>query len=107
MAKLRSDLAARMDRELTVSEPPAASSQPRRDVPSDRPKGVGEKVYVPPSRQNMKRIQGYFSARVKRQLRIMAAEQDKTEEELVGEALNLLFQTNGLPTIAFESKDSR
>lgn len=107
MAKLRSDLAARMDRELTVSEPLAASGQPRNDAPSDRPKGVGAKVYVPPSRQNMKRIQGYFSTRVKRQLRIMAAEQDKTEEELVGEALNLLFQTHGLPTIAFESKDSR
>jgi hypothetical protein len=55
----------------------------------------------------MKRIQGYFSARVKRQLRVLAAEQDKTEEELVGEALNLLFQTHGLPTIAFENKDNR
>jgi hypothetical protein len=53
----------------------------------------------------MKRIQGYFTPRVKRQLRMLAAQTDKTEEQLVGEALNLLFQTNGLPAIAFEGKE--
>jgi hypothetical protein len=61
--------------------------------------------YVAPSRQQMKRIQGYFSPRVKRQLRMLAAQEDKTEEQLVGEALNLLFQTHGLPSIAFEGKE--
>ena len=54
----------------------------------------------------MKRIQGYFSLRVKRQLRMLAAQSDKTEEQLVGEALNMLFQTHGLPAIAFESKEA-
>ena len=109
MAKVRPDLAARMDRELAIAEP-AAPERPAAVVPAAsaaaRNEGEG-RVYVPPSRQNMKRIQGYFSARVKRQLRVLAAEQDKTEEELVGEALNLLFQTHGLPMIAFENKDSR
>jgi hypothetical protein len=109
MAKVSADLAARMDRELAIAEPAA----PERLVAvapavgaAVRKEGEG-RAYIPPSRQNMKRIQGYFSARVKRQLRVLAAEQDKTEEELVGEALNLLFQTHGLPTIAFENKDSR
>jgi|SRR4051812_10162762 hypothetical protein len=108
MVKARPDLAARMDRELAVADP-AAPDRPTAVAPAvDTARKEGEgRAYVPPSRQNMKRIQGYFSARVKRQLRVLAAEQDKTEEELVGEALNLLFQTHGLPMIAFENKDSR
>ncbi len=103
MSKVRPNLAARMDAELAAPEP-----QPSRTAPAvaeESGKGSGP-AYVPPSRQNMKRIQGYFSARVKRQLRMLAAQNDKTEEQLVGEALNLLFQTNGLPAIAFEGKEA-
>ena len=95
MRKVRPDLAARMDLELTT---PAA---PDSEAPGSE---VGRGIA--PSRQNMKRIQGYFSPRVKRQLRMLAAQTDKTEEQLVGEALNLLFQTQGLPAIAFEGKES-
>jgi hypothetical protein len=98
MRKARPDLAARMDLELTTPAP----AQP---VPATFGSEEG-RGYVPPSRQNMKRIQGYFSPRVKRQLRMLAAQSDKTEEQLVGEALNLLFQTQGLPTIAFEGKEA-
>ena len=97
MPKTRPDLAARMDLELAAPAPAPASSG------SVEGRAI---AYIPPSRQNMKRIQGYFSPRVKRQLRMLAAESDKTEEQLVGEALNLLFQTQGLPTIAFEGKES-
>src|SRR4051812_27837846 len=106
MRKARPDLAARMDRELAPPEPftrPAAKAAASGQL-DDAGEGRGP-VYVPPSRQNMKRIQGYFSPRVKRQLRMLAAQSDKTEEQLVGEALNLLFQTNSLPTIAFEGKE--
>jgi hypothetical protein len=103
MSKVRPNLAARMDAELAAPEP-----QPSRTAPAvAEESGKGRApAYVPPSRQNMKRIQGYFSARVKRQLRMLAAQNDKTEEQLVGEALNLLFQTNGLPAIAFEGKEA-
>lgn len=102
MPKARPDLAARMDLELATPEPVS------RPAVRPAPKDAGEErgpIYVPPSRQNMKRVQGYFSPRVKRQLRMLAAQTDKTEEQLVGEALNMLFQTNGLPTIAFEGKE--
>ncbi len=61
--------------------------------------------YVPPSRSGMKRIQGYFSPRVKRQFRLLAVNSDLSEEELVGRALNLLFKAEGLPEIAFDGKD--
>jgi len=88
-----------MDLELTTPVPPASAK------PSSEEEGRA-RARIPPSRQNMKRIQGYFSPRVKRQLRMLAAQSDKTEEQLVGEALNLLFQTQGLPTIAFEGKEA-
>ncbi len=102
MPKPRPDLAARMDIELAAPElaPKAASIATRTEEA-----GRG-RAYLPPSREGMKRIQGYFTPRVKRQLRMLAAQTDKTEEQLVGEALNLLFQTNGLPAIAFEGKEA-
>jgi hypothetical protein len=103
MPKPRPDLAARMDLEL--AEPPPVDARPESaDATAAGRKGRGG-TYVAPSRQNMKRIQGYFSPRVKRQLRLLAAQEDKTEEQLVGEALNLLFKTHSLPAIAFEGKD--
>src|SRR3954467_11612312 len=103
MRKIRPDLAARMDLELATPEPPV---RPVPATPKPGPEEGRGVMYVPPSRQNMKRIQGYFSPRVKRQLRMLAAQSDKTEEQLVGEALNLLFQTNGLPAIALEGKET-
>jgi len=64
-------------------------------------------AYVPPSRAGMKRIQGYFSPRVKRQFRLLAINRDLSEEDLVARALNLLFEAEGLPAIAFDNKDQR
>lgn len=103
MSKPRPDLAARMDVELAAPEPAPKAIAPLAGIAPEQGKG---RVYIPPSREGMKRIQGYFSPRVKRQLRMLAAQTDKTEEHLVGEALNLLFQTNGLPAIAFEGKEA-
>lgn len=103
MRKSRPDLAARMDLELAT---PTTPGRPAPATPKSGPEEGTRVAYIPPSRQNMKRVQGYFSPRVKRQLRMLAAQNDKTEEQLVGEALNLLFQTHGLPTIAFEGKEA-
>lgn len=60
---------------------------------------------LPPSRQGMCRISGYFSPRVLKQVRLLAATQDRTVDELVGRALNMLFVAEGLPAIAFDDKD--
>ncbi len=107
MPKARPDLAARMARELGEEPEERAPRpvEPAKAAPAEEGRGPGG--YVAPSRRDMKRIQGYFSARVKRQLKILAAEQGKTEEQLVGEALNLLFQAHRLPTITFEGKEGR
>lgn len=44
-----------------------------------------------PSRIGMRNVTGYFPPEVARQLRLLAAEQDRTIQSLVGEALNDLF----------------
>lgn len=46
---------------------------------SDDDVGGGAPAYVPPSRAGMKRIQGYFSPRVKRQFRLLAINTDLAE----------------------------
>ena len=53
-----------------------------------------------PSREGKSNVTGYFAPEVKRQLRIMAAEQDTTIQALLGEALNDLFAKHGRPEIA-------
>jgi hypothetical protein len=53
-----------------------------------------------PSRRNAKHIGGYFDPAVSRQLRGIALEEDSTVQELMGEALDMLFQSRRKPTIA-------
>lgn len=60
--------------------------------------------YVPPSRQGAMRISAYCSARVMKQVRMMAVNQDCTIDDLVTRALDLLFKAEGLPAIAFDGK---
>ena len=47
-----------------------------------------------------KHIGGYFDPAVAKQLRVLAAEEDRTITALVAEGLDLLFQSRGKPTIA-------
>lgn len=59
---------------------------------------------VPPSRQGAVRVSAYCSARVMKQVRMMAVNQDCTIDDLVTRALDLLFKAEGLPAIAFDGK---
>lgn len=45
----------------------------------------------PSSREDKKFIGGYFAPEVSKQLKILSAKTEKSHQELVGEALNLLF----------------
>lgn len=49
-------------------------------------------------------IGGYFDAAVAKQLRILAVTEDVTLTDLVAEAIDLLFQSRGLPEIAQEQE---
>ena len=59
-----------------------------------------EKSKVPPSRQGKRHISGYFDPAVLRQVKIICAEEDKTVNEVLAEALNAYFVNLGKPPIA-------
>lgn len=51
------------------------------------------------TRRNTRQIAGHFHADVAQALRLLAAEQDKDNQELLAEALTMLFQRYGKPII--------
>lgn len=53
-----------------------------------------------PVRRNTKHVGGYFDPAVSRQLRAIALDEDSTVQALLGEALDMLFQSRQRPTIA-------
>jgi hypothetical protein len=52
------------------------------------------------AREGAKHIGGYFIPPVSKQLRSLAVAEDTTVQDLLAEALNMLFQSRGLPMIA-------
>lgn len=57
-----------------------------------------------PSRKSTKHVGGYFDPTVSRQLREIALEEDSTVQALLGEAIDMLFQSRRRPTIASKSQ---
>ena len=57
-----------------------------------------------PSRRATKHIGGYFDPVVSKQLRTIAVEEDSSVQALLGEALDMLFQSRRKPTIAQRTK---
>ena len=55
-----------------------------------------------PSRKGKKALGAHFDPVVVKELKILAAKQDRTLQSLVGESLNLLFEKYGVDTIAPE-----
>ena len=57
------------------------------------------------AREGAKHIGGYFTPHVSKQLRSLAVVEDTTVQDLLAEALNMLFQSRGLPMIAAISRE--
>ena len=57
---------------------------------------------LPKSRKEKRSLTGWYSPEVHRQVRMIAAQEDKTLEEVVGDGLNLLFEKHGMPPIAMD-----
>jgi hypothetical protein len=57
------------------------------------------------AREGAKHIGGYFTPQVSKQLRSLAVAEDTTVQDLLAEALNMLFQSRGLPMIAALARD--
>ena len=55
---------------------------------------------LPPSRQGKRCLTGWFHPETHQQVRMIAAKEDKTYEQVLGDGLNLLFEKHGMPPIA-------
>ena len=53
-----------------------------------------------PSRRGKKQIGGHYDPEVSRQLKVIAAREDKTVERVLGEAINEYFERRGIAPIA-------
>lgn len=88
MAKKTADLRQAM---LSSSEPEARTQRPLEEAQPHQ---------VRTGREGKSNVTGYFPPEVKKQLRLLAAEQDTTIQDLLAEALNDLFAKNGKPELA-------
>ena len=57
-------------------------------------------IAVPPSRQGKKAIAAYFDPAVRKQLALLAVQEERTQADLLAEAINLLFEKYDQPPIA-------
>ncbi len=62
-------------------------------------------VHARPSRKSTKHIGGYFDPAVSKQLREIALAEDSSVQALLGEAIDMLFQSRRKPTIASRAPD--
>lgn len=61
---------------------------------------LNEDEKLPPSRQGKRCLTGWFDPKTHQQVRMIAAKEDKTYQQVLGDGLNLLFEKHGMPPIA-------
>ena len=59
-----------------------------------------ENEKLPPSRQGKSRLETWVSRETKKQLQLLAIEEEKTQDQLLRDGLNMLFRSHGRPPIA-------
>ena len=59
-----------------------------------------ENEKLPPSRQGKSRLETWVSRDAKKQLRLLAVEEEKSQDQLLRDGLNMLFRSHGRPPIA-------
>jgi hypothetical protein len=85
-----------MSNKFAAALKPAKASQPSAMEP-DQPMAS---VHARPSRKSTKHIGGYFEPTVSKQLREIALAEDSSVQALLGEAIDMLFQSRRKPMIA-------
>ena len=65
-----------------------------RSMPMEEP-SVAPPVREAQTRIGSRQVAGHFKAEVAQALRLLAAEQDREQQELLAEALNMLFERYG------------
>lgn len=84
------------DEPRKVSTPAPSAEAPARTAPAAEPAARQEQDapprYTAPSRVGKKALTGYFDPAVRQQLALLAAEEDRSQNDLIAEALNMLFE---------------
>ena len=75
--------------------PATPATTPRADAGSEP-----ASIHARPSRKSTKHVGGYFDPAVSKQLREIALHEDSSVQALLGEAIDMLFQSRRKPTIA-------
>jgi hypothetical protein len=55
---------------------------------------------LPPSRQGKRRLELWLSPDAKKQVKLIAVDEEKSQEQVMADALNMLFKSRGIPPIA-------
>lgn len=82
---------------LGADEPKPRAAAPEAEPVATAPRrsdtqGQPDATYTAPSRRGKKAVTGYFDPAVRQQLAVLAAEQDRSQNDLIAEALNMLFE---------------
>ena len=80
----------------TAEVAPKATPKTHVPLPSD----IDPSGYTAPSRRGKKAITGYYDPAVRQQLAVLAAEENRSQNDLLAEALNMLFERYRKSTIA-------
>ena len=86
----------------------AAALKEKAGVPVNRvlkPENKAAEAVRSGAREGVKHIGGYFAPEVSKQLRALAVTEDTTLQDLMAEALNMLFQSRRLPMIAAMARE--
>jgi|SRR5271155_1922287 hypothetical protein len=98
MTRARAKLGSSGTGIFAVEPAPTPASPVRKAAP---PKLASESASIArPDREGRKPMPFWTTEAAKKQLRMMAAEMDTSQQDLMTEALNMLFQSHGKPPIA-------
>jgi hypothetical protein len=84
-------------KDVSGKTPPAPIAGLVEPAPSEPRRAAAEPA---PSRQGKVAISAYFDPAVRQQLAILAVKENRSQAALLADALNLLFEKYGEPTIA-------
>jgi hypothetical protein len=89
------ELAARQSAGMRPAEPPTV---PANDAPLLAPEP--RRYRTAQTRNDTRQVSGHFKPEVSQTLRLIAVEQDRDVQEILAEALNMVFQRYGKATRA-------
>jgi hypothetical protein len=88
------------DRAAAPASAGAVAAAPRAAPRTTPPRESTAVTPIPPSRQGKKAIAAYYDPAVRKQLALLAVQEERTQADLLAEALNLLFEKYGRSPIA-------